>query len=117
MVTESDTGMWCTYFGCDPKDTEKCLKLVYRELDRLAQKPLSVAQTEKAKRQIKGQIGVACDNRESFALGFAKSFLHYGWERNIDKLFRDIDMVTPEQIHEVAQDMFRRECMTTLIFR
>ncbi|WP_288317426.1 M16 family metallopeptidase [Xylanibacter caecicola] len=117
MVNYSDTGMWCTYFGCDPKDTEKCLKLVYRELDRLAQKPLSVAQTEKAKRQIKGQIGVACDNRESFALGFAKSFLHYGWERNIDKLFRDIDMVTPEQIHEVAQDMFRRECMTTLIFR
>lgn len=117
MVNYSDTGMWCTYFGCDPKDTEKCLKLVYRELDRLAQKPLSVAQTEKAKRQIKGQIGVACDNRESFALGFAKSFLHYGWERNIAKLFRDIDMVTPEQIHEVAQDMFRRECMTTLIFR
>lgn len=117
MVSYSDTGMWCTYFGCDPKDTARCLRLVYRELDRLAQKPLSEVQMEKAKRQIKGQIGVACDNRESFALGFAKSFLHYGWERDIDRLYQDIDMVTPQQIQDVAQELFSRDRLTTLIYK
>ena len=43
------------------------------------QKPLSEAQLKAAKKQIKGQVGVACDNRENFALDFGKSFLHYGW--------------------------------------
>lgn len=41
MVSYSDTGMWCTYFGCDPKDVKKCRRLVMRELDRMAQKPMS----------------------------------------------------------------------------
>lgn len=117
MVNYSDTGMWCTYFGCDPKDVERCLRLVRRELDRMAQKPMSATQMARAKRQIKGQIGVACDNRESFALGFAKSFLHYGWERDTERLFRDIDAVTPQQIQDVAQELFRDDRLTTLIFR
>ena len=34
MVSYSDTGMWCTYFGCDPKDVSKCRRLVLRELQR-----------------------------------------------------------------------------------
>ena len=65
MVSYSDTGLWCTYFGCDPKDVKKCLRLVRRELDRVMDRPLSESQLKAAKRQIKGQIGVACDNRES----------------------------------------------------
>ena len=33
MVSYSDTGMWSIYFGCDPHDINKCLRLVRRELD------------------------------------------------------------------------------------
>lgn len=117
MVNYSDTGVWCAYFGCDTEDVDKCLRLVRRELDRVMHKPLSDAQLARAKRQIKGQIGVACDNRESFALSFAKSFLHYGRVRDISKLFRDIDMVTPRQIQDVACQLFSGDNLTTLIFK
>ena len=117
MVNYSDTGVWCAYFGCDTEDVDKCLRLVRRELDRVMHKPLSDAQLARAKRQIKGQIGVACDNRESFALSFAKSFLHYGRVRDISKLFRDIDMVTPGQIQDVACQLFSGDNLTTLIFK
>lgn len=117
MVSYSDTGMWCTYFGCDRKDVDRCLRLLRRELDRVMQKPLSDAQLTRAKRQIKGQIGVACDSRESFALGFAKSFLHCGKGRDIGRLFSDIDAVTSVQIQDVARMLFREDNLTTLIFR
>jgi hypothetical protein len=50
-------------------------------------KPMTDSQLRAAKKQIKGQIGVACDNSESFALDFGKSFLHYGWEKDITSLF------------------------------
>ena len=33
MVAYGDTGMWCTYFGCDPADVNKCLRIVRRELN------------------------------------------------------------------------------------
>ena len=116
MVSYSDTGLWCTYFGCDPKDVKKCLRLVRRELDRVMDRPLSESQLKAAKRQIKGQIGVACDNRESFALDFGKAFLHYGWLKDVEKLMADIDNVTAREIQQAALDIFAPDRMTTLIY-
>jgi predicted Zn-dependent peptidase len=117
MVSYGDTGLWCTYFGCDPKDLKRCLQLVRKELDRVMEHPLSDIQLRAAKKQIKGQIGVACDNRENFALDFGKSFLHYGWERDIASLYAKIDAVTATQMQEVAQTIFPADSLTTLIFK
>lgn len=117
MVSYSDTGVWCVYFGCDPHDVSRCRRLVMKELQRVMEKPLSTAQLNAAKRQIKGQLGVACDNRESFALDFGKSFLHYGWEKDIHNLFQRIDAITSEQIQQVAQEIFAPERLTVLIIK
>ena len=117
MVAYGDTGIWSIYFGCDEHDVKRCLRLVRKELDKFMQKPLSEAQLKAAKKQIKGQIGVACDNRENFALDFGKSFLHYGWEKNVDRLYEQVDEITAEQIQAVAQELFDKDRPTTLIFR
>lgn len=117
MVAYGDTGIWSIYFGCDEHDVKRCLRLVRKELDKFMQKPLSEAQLKAAKKQIKGQVGVACDNRENFALDFGKSFLHYGWEKNVDQLYEQVDEITAEQIQAVAQELFDKDRITTLIFR
>ena len=117
MVAYGDTGTWSIYFGCDEHDVKRCLRLVRKELDKFMQKPLSDAQLKAAKKQIKGQIGVACDNRENFALDFGKSFLHYGWEKNVDRLYEQVDEITAVQIQAVAQELFDKERLTTLIFK
>lgn len=117
MVAYGDTGIWSIYFGCDEHDVKRCLRLVRKELDKFMQKPLSEAQLKAAKKQIKGQVGVACDNRENFALDFGKSFLHYGWEKNVDRLYKQVDEITAQQIQAVAQELFDKDRLTTLIFR
>ena len=117
MVAYGDTGVWSIYFGCDEHDVKRCLRLVRKELDKFMLKPLSEAQLKAAKKQIKGQIGVACDNRENFALDFGKSFLHYGWEKNVDRLYEQVDEITAEQIQAVAQELFDKDRLTTLIFK
>ena len=117
MVAYGDTGVWSIYFGCDEHDVKRCLRLVRKELDKFMQKPLSEAQLKAAKKQIKGQVGVACDNRENFALDFGKSFLHYGWEKNVDRLYEQVDEITAEQIQAVAKELFDKDRLTTLIFR
>ena len=112
MVAYGDTGIWSIYFGCDEHDVKRCLRLVRKELDKFMQKPLSEAQLKAAKKQIKGQVGVACDNRENFALDFGKSFLHYGWEKNVDRLYKQVDEITAEQIQAVRSEERRvgKEC-------
>ena len=117
MVSYSDTGLWAVYFGCDPRDVKRCLRLVRHELDKIIEKPLTDSHLKAAKRQLKGQIGIACDNREQFALDFGKSFLHYGWEKDITSLYSQIDEVTAAQIQQVAQELMAEDQLTTLIYR
>ena len=117
MVAYGDTGTWSIYFGCDEHDIKRCLRLVRKELDRMMEKPLSDAQLKAAKKQIKGQIGVACDNRENFALDFGKSFLHYGWEKNVDCLYEQVEAITSQQIQDVARELFDKDRLITLIFK
>ena len=117
MVAYGDTGTWSIYFGCDEHDIKRCLRLVRKELDRMMEKPLSDSQLKAAKKQIKGQIGVACDNRENFALDFGKSFLHYGWEKNVDCLYEQVEAITSQQIQDVARELFDKKRLITLIFK
>ena len=117
MVAYGDTGTWSIYFGCDEHDIKRCLRLVHKELDRMMEKPLSDSQLKAAKKQIKGQIGVACDNRENFALDFGKSFLHYGWEKNVDCLYEQVEAITSQQIQDVARELFDKDRLITLIFK
>ena len=117
MVAYGDTGTWSIYVGCDEHDIKRCLRLVRKELDRMMEKPLSDSQLKAAKKQIKGQIGVACDNRENFALDFGKSFLHYGWEKNVNCLYEQVEAITSQQIQDVARELFDKNRLITLIFK
>lgn len=116
MISYSDTGMWCVYFGCDPHDVARCRRLVGRQLDRVMQRPLTPSQLTAAKKQLKGQLAIASDNRESFALDLAKGYLHYGRERHLDRLFEQIDALTAQQIQDTAQDIFAPDRLTTLVY-
>lgn len=117
MVNYSDTGMWSTYFGCDSHDVERCLRLVRKELVNMCNNPLSERQLHAAKQQLKGQLGVASDNRENFAIDFGRSFLHYGMEKDLTRLFESIDRITPEQVRDVAREIFDEKAITTLVYR
>ena len=117
MASYSDTGVWSIYFGCDHHDVHRCLRLVRHELDRMMEKPLSATQLSSAKRQLKGQLTIACDNREQFALDFGRCFLHHGYERHLEDLCRRIDAVTATNIQQVALELFAPEQLTTLIFK
>ena len=115
MASYSDTGVWSVYFGCDHHDVKRCIRLVNRELDRMMQTPLSPRQLAAAKRQLKGQLTIAADNREQFALDMAKHFLHCGKERSLNELIAQIDAITASQLQDVAQQLFAPEHMQQLI--
>lgn len=117
MVSYSDSGIWSVYFGCDPDDVKKCLRLVRHELNRLMTVPLTDNQLMRAKQQLQGQLAIAADSREQFALDFAKNFLHSGKLRDLSDIKRHIDVLTAEDLQKVAQYLFDEQRMTTLIYQ
>ena len=117
MVSYSDTGLWTTYFGCDPSDVRRCCRLVRTELNRLTDRPLNDRQLHAAKRQLQGQLAIASDSREQFALDFAKNFLHTGKQRDLTDIMRHIDALTPFDLQSTAATLFSEDRMLTLIYQ
>lgn len=117
LTNYTDTSTWGIYFGCDPKDVDRCLKIVRRELDRLMTEPMTERQFHAALKQIEGQIGVACDNFENYALDMAKSYLHYHKFEGVQDTFKQLKKLTPQLVQEVAQEIFDEKNLTTLIFK
>lgn len=117
LTAYTDTGTFCIYFGCDLKDTDRCIELVQKELRNLREQPLTTSRLNAAKKQIIGQIGVASDNFESNALDMAKSFLHYKQYEAKEKLFQRIESLTASHLQDIANEMFDANYLSTLIYQ
>lgn len=112
----TDTGVCAIYFGSDPKNREKVLELIRRELAVLCRTQLTTTQLAAAKKQAVGQLSVAGDNRESLFLGFGKTFLHFDRYDSLAEIIRRIEAVTALQILEVANEIFAPERLYSLIY-
>ena len=116
MASYTDAGLWRVYFGCDHHDVKRCARLVVRELKRLCDAPLSQRTLDAARRQMKGQLGIAWDNPESVAIGMAKRFLHYGTTLTMAQQMERLDALTPDILWQTAQDILSPDGMTMLAF-
>ncbi|MCR4916349.1 MAG: insulinase family protein [Prevotella sp.] len=117
MVCYSDTGMWSVYFGCDPSDIKSCCQLVRHELNHVMCQPITTTRIIAAKRQLQGQLAIACDNREQYSLDYARTFLHTGHGRTLDDIMAHIKGLTAEDLLSVARQLFAPERITTLIYK
>ncbi len=117
MTTYGDTGLWCTYLGCDKDDVKRCLRLVRRELDKFMEEPISERRLNAAKKQLRGQLTIDCDNRENFALDLGSVYLFHDKARDVEKTCAEIEAVTADDILRVARDIFEPSKMTTLIYK
>ena len=116
LTAYTDTGVWAVYFGCDPGDLRRCLRLVHRELARLVDKPLPQRTLDAARRQLKGQMAIAADNLENSALAMGKQYLHTGRTYTLAERFKQLDALTPAQLHAIAVEVFNPDRLTTLIY-
>ena len=116
MTSYRDSILWTVYFGCDPHDVNRCIRLVKSQLSKLSNAPLSSVALANAKRQIKGQIALALENRENYAISMAKQYLHRGTLKDRDKLYKKIDDIKVEDIYQLANDILNPDRLFTLVF-
>ncbi|MDE7153316.1 MAG: insulinase family protein [Muribaculaceae bacterium] len=108
----TDCGLLTVYYGCDPEDNRKCLRLVENVLHRLAEKPLSQNALLKAQRQYLGQLVVARDNREQVILGAARSAIYYGSVLTPQEVTKRIESVTSEDLRKAAESLLGFSVLT-----
>ena len=99
----SDCGTLNIYFGSDPETADRCAAIVRREIDRLAQGPLSARTFARVRDQYCGQLLVSSDNRESAAMSLAKSVMYFDEIHDVNRAIERVRAVTADDLTDVAQ--------------
>jgi predicted Zn-dependent peptidase len=113
-VPYSDTGMFAVFFGTEPRQLDKCMKLVRKELDKFRDKQLTPRQLLAAKEQIKGQLAMSEENNLSLMLMMARSVLLYNRVPMLEEIFEQIDQITAPRLQRIAGEMFAEKHLTYL---
>lgn len=108
----SDNGLLTIYFGCDPDDVSKCLRLIGRVIDNVADTPLSERRLDAAKRQFTGQLTVGSVNSEQVAISMGRSTLYRGSARTLTETVEAIHAITPASLYTAAQALRTTSCLT-----
>ncbi len=112
----SDTGLFSIYLGTDEEKVEKAKKLVFKELARMCDQPLSELKIKKAKQKFIGQIALTEENRMSMIISAAKNVMDYDRVILLDEVVEKIQVLTGTALLEIAQEVFDPKKMLSLSF-
>ena len=112
----TDTGLFAIFFGTEPKQLKKSIRLVKSELKRLKEKPLGAVQLKSAKEQLMGQLAMAEENNVNLMLMMGKSILDLEKIDTLDDIFNKIKNVTAHELRDLANEMFDEDQLSQLTF-
>ena len=115
-VPLSDTGYWNIYLACEPQHKNQCLELVQKEVHNLRDVKLTSAQLQRALRQLQGQLAISAENQENNALAMAKQMLYHHRAPQWQETFAKVQKITPEQLQDVANEVFDTNKIATLLY-
>jgi predicted Zn-dependent peptidase len=111
-----DSGYWAIYFGTEPNQVNKSLKLIHKEFAKLQEKELTAPQLKKIKSQLKGQLAMSEEGNLNFMLMMAKNLLDREKIESLDEIFEQIDLIDSANIQSLAVEMLNPDTLSYLIF-
>ena len=103
----SDTGDFGVYMGTDAKKVDHSLKLIRKEIDRLAQKQISKTELARAKSQAKGAIMLGLESMGSRMMRIGRQELYYERYYTLDEILDLLNDVSLEDITRTAGDILK----------
>jgi predicted Zn-dependent peptidase len=103
----ADTGAFVVSAGMDHKYLERASRLIMREIRRIAAKPPSQEELDRARNYAVGQMKLSMDSTSSQMMWVGENLLSYGTVPEPAEIERRVQAVTRENVHAVAADLFR----------
>ncbi|NQU05683.1 MAG: insulinase family protein, partial [Calditrichaeota bacterium] len=115
LDTHLDTGIFGVYAGTEPKQAEKALKMIVKELDSLCRTMVSERTLKRTKDQLKGNLIMGLEAPGIRMHRLAKNVLYNSDWLTLDDIVNLIDAVTPDDIQRVAKHLFKEQHSYTTI--
>ncbi len=112
----SDIGLFSIFFGTDPQQLERSIKIVLKELQKLRDNRLGTLQLHRAKEQLIGQLAMSEENNVSLMLMMGKSLLDLNKIPSLEEVFEKIQNTTASELQTIAQEMYDIDQLSQLTF-
>jgi predicted Zn-dependent peptidase len=105
LSTYSDAGMMTIYAGTRPREVQRVIELVRRELKRLRSQGVDSKDLARVKNQMKGSLMLGLESSHSRMSKLAKDELSQGCHVSLEQMTAEIDRVTVEQVSRIAREL------------
>jgi len=102
----SDIGTITVYAATRPKEVDRVVDLVCREIRRIGKQGIERKELDRAKSQMKGSLMLSLESSHSRMSKLAKDELIYGSRTSLEDMLAHIDRVTTVQANEVGRQLF-----------
>jgi predicted Zn-dependent peptidase len=102
----SDVGTVTVYAATRPKEVERVVDLICREIKRISRQGVDRKELDRAKNQMKGNLMLSLESSHSRMSKLAKDELVYGTRTSLEEMVAHIDHVTLEQVNTVGRQLF-----------
>lgn len=110
-----ETGALTISAGLDTGDVPRALRIIVRELRRLAETPVSAAELRRAREYLIGQMDLSLESTENQMNWLGECLLGYGKIITPDDVKARLSAVTAAEIRAVAREFFRPERLSLAV--
>ena len=103
-----DTGYLYVRAGLEPKNINKAIKVIWQEIKKLQEKPVSIRELSDAKTHIRGAITLSMENSSAQADWYGRQALLMPDIKSPEDRLAEIDKVSAEQIQALAKKVYKR---------
>lgn len=113
----SDCGLLAVYAGVDARNTDKALRCIAEEIDKLRETAMNRKEIARAKEQVKTGIVMGLEDMSSRMNYLAKSEIEEGGFEPAEIALAKIDAVESSDILRIAQTRLTHETIKEVVFR
>ena len=107
-----DLGLFGVYMGVTKETVRDAVTIVLQELKKIRDQKVEEKELQNVKEQLKGNMLLALESTDSRMSRIAKCEIYHNEFIPIEEVIQSIDAVTPEDIRELAHQIFLDEHFT-----
>ncbi len=115
VTSYRDTGLLTVYAGTDPSNAFEVVRLVIRELRKIKEEGITIAEEKRVVNQIKGSLVLLLESSNSHMSRLARQEIYFGKYMSMDDIIKGVEKVTAEQVQRVARQLFVPENISLTI--
>ena len=112
VASFKDVGLFNIYAGTGTATAGEVIRLILKELRKIRNQGIDSKELVKTKNHLKGNLMLGMESMSSRMSRLAKDELYMGRYYGLKDILREIDAVTPEQIHRLAREHFVKKYLS-----